>query len=162
MIHALMPAIHDRQTGGSIYNRQVLEYLARSTPVQLHLDAPDADLSQWSGGVWLVDSLCLERGAALLASCPSATGVLLAHYLAILDPRRRHSGRVSAEAAHLKRYRGIVTTSRFAECALLAAGYEGTVATIPPGLAPPYRAPVRTNAGGRSGCHRNNCQRCAR
>jgi glycosyltransferase involved in cell wall biosynthesis len=143
VIHALMPAIHDRQTGGSIYNRQVLEYLARSTPVQLHLDAPDADCSHWPSGVWLIDSLCLERGATLLAGSPGATGVLLAHYLAILDPRRRESGRATTESAQLKRYRGIVTTSRFAECALVAAGYEGTIAAISPGLAPQYRAPVQ-------------------
>ena len=62
MFHALMPAIHDRQTGGSIYNRQMLDYLSKSTPIELYLDAPGANCNRWPGGVWLVDSLCLERG----------------------------------------------------------------------------------------------------
>ena len=89
MFHALMPAIHDRQTGGSIYNRQMLDHLAKSTPIELYLDAPGADCSRWPGGLWLADSLCLERGARHVAHCPGASGVLFAHYLEILDPRRR-------------------------------------------------------------------------
>jgi glycosyltransferase involved in cell wall biosynthesis len=130
VLHALMPAIHDRQTGGSIYNRRVLEYLAKRMPVQLHLETPGA-----ADGLWLVDSLCLERWAG-------GTGVLIAHYLEIIDPRRRNSARAAAESAMLQRYRAVVTTSRFAERALRAAGYTGQVAAIPPGLAPEYRAPA--------------------
>ena len=137
-----MPAIHDRQTGGSIYNRHVLDYLAKSTPIELHLDTPGADCSRWPGGLWLVDSLCLERGAGHLAHCPGASGVLVAHYLEILDPRHRESARATAEATLLKRYRAVVTTSRFAQGALIAAGYEGAAIAIPPGLAPEYRNPV--------------------
>ncbi len=143
MFHALMPAIHDRQTGGSIYNRQVLDYLAKSTPIELYLDAPGADCNRWPGGLWLVDSLCLERGATHIAHCPRASGVLIAHYLEILDPRRKDSARATAEVTLLKRYRAVVTTSRFAQCALIAAGYEGAVVSIPPGLAPEYRSPVQ-------------------
>ena len=151
MFHALMPAIHDRQTGGNIYNRQVLDYLAKSTPIELYLDAPGADCSRWPGGLWLVDSLCLERGARHIADCPGASGVLIAHYLEILDPRHRDSARATAEATLLKRYRAVVTTSRFAEGALIAAGYEGAVVAIPPGLAPEYRNPVpRPRAAGKA------------
>src|SRR5260370_15857590 len=138
-----MPAIHDRQTGGSIYNRQVLDYLAKSTPIELYLDASGADCNRWPGGLWLVDSLCLERGATHIAHCPRASGVLIAHYLEILDPRRKDSARATAEVTLLKRYRAVVTTSRFAQCALIAAGYEGAVVSIPPGLAPEYRSPVQ-------------------
>src|SRR5260370_1578467 len=138
-----MPAIHDRQTGGSIYNRQVLDYLAKSTPIELYLDAPGSDCQRGAGGLWLVDSLCLERGATHIAHCPRASGVLIAHCLEILDPRRNDSARATAEVTLLKRYRAVVTTSRFAQCALIAAGYEGAVVSIPPGLAPEYRSPVQ-------------------
>jgi glycosyltransferase involved in cell wall biosynthesis len=131
VLHALMPAIHERQTGGSIYNRRVLEYLAKWMPVQLHLETPGP-----ADGLWLVDSLCLGRWAG-------GTSVLIAHYLEIIDPRRRNSARAAAESAMLQRYQAVVTTSRFAEGGVRAAGYSGHVAAIPPGLAPEYRAPVR-------------------
>ncbi|MBZ5622540.1 MAG: glycosyltransferase family 4 protein [Acidobacteriia bacterium] len=143
VFYALMPAIHDRQTGGSIYNRQMLDHLAKSTPIELYLDGPGTDYSRWPGGLWLVDSLCLERGATHLAHCPGASGVLIAHYLEILDPRRQDSARAAAEAALLNRYRAVVTTSRFAQRALMAAGFEGAVVAIPPELAPEYRSPVQ-------------------
>jgi glycosyltransferase involved in cell wall biosynthesis len=149
MLHALMPAIHHRQTGGSIYNRQVLDYLTKSTPVELHLDTPGADCLRWPGGLWLVDSLCLERGATHIAQCPGASGVLIAHYLQMLDPRRQDSAGAGAEAALLKRYRAVVTTSPFAQRALIAAGYAGAVVAIPPGLAPGYRSPVQRPCGAR-------------
>jgi glycosyltransferase involved in cell wall biosynthesis len=125
-----MPAIHDRQTGGSIYNRRVLEYLAKWMPVRLHLETPGA-----ADGLWLVDSLCLERWAG-------GTGVLIAHYLEIIDPRQCNSARAAAESTLVRRYRAVVTTSHFAARALGAAGYTGQVAAIPPGLAPDYRTPA--------------------
>ena len=90
MIHALMPSIHDRLTGGSIYNRRILSHLAKSRQVELHLDSAGR-LQLWPGGLWLVDSLCLETGAAHLAKRADASGVLIAHYLEIFDPRRRCS-----------------------------------------------------------------------
>ena len=48
-VRALMPLIHNRLTGGSVYNNQVLTHLGKSATVELYLDLPDADRSHWPG-----------------------------------------------------------------------------------------------------------------
>ena len=141
-VRALMPLIHDRLTGGSVYNNQVLTYLGKSATVELYLDLPDADRSQWPGGLWLVDSLCLETGASHLRRCPDAVGVLIAHYLHLLDPRYSHSERAEREFVALRHYRAVVTTSHFAQRALADRGFPGDVEVISPGLEATYRRPV--------------------
>ena len=142
MIHALMPSIHDRLTGGSIYNRRILTYLAKSRQVELHIDSAE-DHGRWQGGLWLVDSLCLETGASHLANRADASGILIAHYLETIDPQRRGSARAGRESAALQRYSAVVTTSGFAQRALMAVGFQGPVEAIVPGLAADYRQPVR-------------------
>jgi glycosyltransferase involved in cell wall biosynthesis len=134
-----MPAIHDRLTGGSIYNRRILEFLARSTEVELHLSST-VKHSELPGGLWLVDSLCIEEGAEHLAKRADASGVLIAHYLDILDSDRRHSAR--AESALLSHFRGVVTSSRFAQNALQKTKFQGAVEAIPPGLDAAYHQPT--------------------
>jgi glycosyltransferase involved in cell wall biosynthesis len=141
IVNALMPLIHDRPTGGSVYNRQVLGHLAESMQVELHLDSPAVDRSRWAGGLWLVDSLCLDSGAAHIEQCPDAVAVLIAHYLHVLDPRRQFSRRAAAELEMMKRYRAVVATSRFVDSALPTAGFRGEVEVIPPGLEANYRKP---------------------
>lgn len=142
MIHALMPSIHDRLTGGSIYNRRILTYLAKSRRVELHMDSAE-DHGRWPGGLWLVDSLCLETGASHLANRAGASGILIAHYLETIDPQRRRSARAGKESAMLQRYSAVVTTSGFAQRALMAGGFHGPVEAIVPGLTADYRQPVR-------------------
>ena len=96
-------------------------------------------------GLWLVDiSLCLEAGASHLVNRADASGVLIAHYLETIDPQRRCSGaRRRGIGRMLQRYSAVVTTSGFAQRALLAAGFPGPVEAIEPGLAAEYRQPVR-------------------
>jgi glycosyltransferase involved in cell wall biosynthesis len=142
MIHALMPSIHDRLTGGSIYNRWILAYLAKSRQVELHIDSAE-DHARWPGGLWLVDSLCLETGASHFANRTDASGILIAHYLESIDPQRRCSARAAVESAMLRRYSAVVTTSGFARHALITGGFQGAVEVIVPGLATDYRQPVR-------------------
>ena len=142
MIHALMPSIHHRLTGGSIYNRRILEWLARSDEVKLHVNATGDD-SELPRGLWLVDSLCIEEGAASLAGRADASGVLIAHYLEVLDSDRCHSARAAEESSMLHQYSGVVTSSRFARNALRDAGFQGLVEAIPPGLDEAYRQPTR-------------------
>src|SRR5580692_3207709 len=127
-----MPLIHDRPTGGSVYNRQVLGHLAASMQVELHLDSPAVDRSRWAGGLWLVDSLCLDSGAAHIEQCPDAVAVLIAHYLHVLDPRRQFSRRAAAELEMMKRYRAVVATSRFVDSALPTAGFPGGITSTSP------------------------------
>ena len=141
MIHSLMPSIHDRLTGGSIYNRRILAYLAKWTHVELHMDSAE-DHGRWPGGLWLVDSLCLETGASHLANRADVSGILIAHYLETIDPQRRRSPRAGRESAMLQRYSAVVTTSGFAQRALMASGFQGPVEAIVPGLAEDYRQTV--------------------
>ena len=143
IVNALMPLIHDRQTGGSVYNRHVLGHLAESMKIELHLDSPAADRSRWAGGLWLVDSLCLASGAAHLKHCTDAVAVLIAHYLHILDPRYQSSAQAAAELEMVRNYRAVVATSGYAGGALATAGFRGEVEVIPPGLEADYRKPVR-------------------
>jgi hypothetical protein len=56
VFHALMPAIHDRQTGGSIYNRRMLDYLAKSTPTELYVMRPARIAAGGPADYGLVDS----------------------------------------------------------------------------------------------------------
>jgi len=141
VIHALMPSIHHRLTGGSIYNRRILDWLAQSGEVELHVNAlPERD--ELPGGLWLVDSLCIAAGAPALAKRVDTTGVLIAHYLEILDSDRSHSARAAEESSMLRHYSGVVTSSHFARNALRDAGFKGTVEAILPGLDEAYRQPT--------------------
>jgi glycosyltransferase involved in cell wall biosynthesis len=120
----------------------VLAHLRKSATVELYLDLPDADRSQWPGGLWLVDSLCLEAGAAHLNRCPGATGVLIAHYLHLLDQHHHRCERAEKEFVALQHYRTVVTTSRFSQRVLADRGFSGDVEVISPGLEATYRKPV--------------------
>jgi glycosyltransferase involved in cell wall biosynthesis len=137
-----MPSIHHRLTGGSIYNRRILKWLARSGEVKLHMNAT-ADQSELPGGLWLIDSLCLAAGAARLAKRADVAAILIAHYLEVLDSDRSHSARAREEASMLNHYAGVVTSSRFARNALRDAGFQGVIEAIPPGLDEAYRQPAR-------------------
>jgi hypothetical protein len=124
----------------------MLSYLAKSAQVEIHFeDARDRDY--WRACPWLVDSLCLEAGAAHLVKSPGALGVLIAHYLECLDPCRCNSARTAAELNLLQPYSAAVTTSRFTQSALVAARFRGPVEVISPGLASAYRKRVRRRAG---------------
>jgi glycosyltransferase involved in cell wall biosynthesis len=138
MIHALMPSIHDRLTGGSIYNRRILACLAKSSQVELYIDSAEG-YERFPGGLWLVDSLCLETGASHLANCADASGILITHYLEAIDPQRRNSARAGNERTMLRHFCAAVTTSRFARRALMAGGFQGPVKAILPGLSEDYR-----------------------
>src|ERR1051325_3775543 len=116
-----MPPIHNRLTGGSLYNHRVLSEIAKSSTVNLQMDQPEVDRSRWGPGIWLVDSLCLESGAAHLRQCPQAIGVLIAHYLKVVDPRHANSLEAMAELAALENYRAVITTSDFCWKALIDA-----------------------------------------
>ncbi|HEY6346004.1 MAG TPA: glycosyltransferase family 4 protein [Bryobacteraceae bacterium] len=141
MLNVLIPPVHDRLTGGTLYNRQILARLT-GTAITLYQDDRSADRAAWPAGLWLVDSLCLHSGAAHLARQPEAAGILIAHHLNLLDPRHRDSGRAVREREALGHYRAVISTSRYAESEFAAHGFGGEVAMIPPGLDPLYREPV--------------------
>lgn len=145
-LSALMPSIHHRQTGGSVFNRRILELLAQSIDVDLHV--AESSRADPETGVWIVDSLCLQAGAALLNRCPDAKGILIAHYLKVLDPRYWLSTEARTELDALRAYCAVITTSNYSGEALRNRGYTGRIEVIQPGLDVAYRrAPVKRPAG---------------
>ncbi len=145
----LVPDIHDLQTGGNIFNRRIVEEARRALSIEtrswdpvstprLQLDAPDAE-------VLVVDSLLIRYPEALRTlrdRHPTATFVLLAHYLHCIDPRERDSERATSERSVLNLFDGVVTTSRFAERALAQEGISRPdIRVVPPGLDASFRPP---------------------
>ena len=148
-VSALMPAIHNRLTGGSLFNRKILDCIGKTVGVDLYLDGEAVELQRESG-IWLADSLCLQAGATHLLRCPQATGIVIAHYLKLLDPRHRHSQQSDAEFEALRAYRAVITTSQFAQKALVESGFRGRVEVVRPGLEASYRRPVTQRPSGSS------------
>ena len=146
----LVPDIHDRPTGGNIYNRRVIAGLRRRGPVDVVPWAPeDADvpgLDRPDEGVIVVDSLLLRHEDPLRTlrwAHPAATIVLLAHYLHCIDPNEWDTPAADTERAVLPLVDGAVTTSRSARRAMAEVGLpEHRIAVVPPGVDDAYRAPV--------------------
>lgn len=145
----LTPDIHDRPTGGNIYNRRIITELRRRISLEvvqwpLGANAPPA-VTPEAGRHWVVDSLLLSQETArrlLRTSAPQTTLVLLAHYLHCIDPGEEHSPKANTERAVLDVFDGIVTPSQYAKEALLALGVpRGRVRVVPPGLDAPFRTP---------------------
>ena len=137
-----MPPIHGRLTGGSLYNNRVLAYIEKHATVETYIDSTLDDALRWPGGIWLADSLCLDSCSRLLRQRGDSAGVLIAHYLKLLDPRHARSPQAHTELAALRAVNAVITTSEFSRRALLAAGYAGEVHAIPPGLDESYRSPL--------------------
>jgi glycosyltransferase involved in cell wall biosynthesis len=147
-IAVLVPGIHDRPTGGNVYNRRVAEALRAHATVDLVPwpdDAPPPSLALPRGAVVLVDSLLaprLDGLDALQREHPTASFVLLSHYLHCIDPTAHAPAAAATERAGLPRFNGVVTTSPFAKRALTKEGVpEDHIGVAPPGLDDMYRAP---------------------
>lgn len=145
----LVPDIHDRPTGGNVYNRRIIEALRRWGTVEAvpwAEDSPPPTLELPSGATIVIDSLLaarLDGLDALRATHPSATMVLLAHYLRCMDPETQDMAAADVERAALRRVDGVVTTSRFAKRTLRDEGVpDYRIAVARPGLDAAYRAPL--------------------
>jgi len=146
-VTVLVPAIHDRPTGGNIYNRRTITELRRYGTVEVAEWGPQTDPPALSpNGPIVVDSLLLshEEGLrALRATHPDAPLVLLAHYLHCIDPNEQDSPTAARERAVLPVFDAVVTTSRYAQRAVVNEGVpHDQIAVVPPGLDAAYRAPV--------------------
>lgn len=146
-IAVLVPGIHDRPTGGNVYNRRVAAALSDRASVEV-IPWPEAaarpPLALPPDTVVVVDSLLVDRLDAFDAlRPPTASLVLLAHYLHCLDPTANDTPDADAERAALSHYDGVVTTSAFAKRALADAGVPADrIGVAPPGLDATYRAPT--------------------
>ena len=156
-IVVLVPDLHDRPTGGTVYNRRIIEHLETRGPVEVvrGTPSPDAGPAGASGPdtTIVVDSLLVQHADALRAlreAHPEASLILLAHYLRCLDPREQSSADADAERALLPLFDGAVTTSGYARRALVDEGMaKASVAVVPPGLDAAYReaVPPRDDSG---------------
>ena len=140
-----VPGIHDRPTGGNVYNRRVVAALPDHASVEMipwPSEAPCPSRPFPNGTVVVVDSLLADRLDVLRAAHPTAVFVLLAHYLHCIDPTAHDTTAAATERAVLPHVDGIVTTSAFAKQALGDTGVPpDRIGVAPPGLDATYRAP---------------------
>jgi glycosyltransferase involved in cell wall biosynthesis len=142
----LVPAIHERRTGGNTYNRRVASHLesraaVRTVPWRPQEGLPDLDDA--TGAAVMVDSLHLRRPDAVRAlreAHPEAALVLLSHYLHCVDPSAQESDAAAGERAVLPLFDGAITPSRYVRQGLVDEGMPAThVVAAPPGLDDRFR-----------------------
>ncbi|MFB6272295.1 MAG: glycosyltransferase, partial [Salinibacter sp.] len=147
----LVPDIHDLQTGGNVFNRRMAEALRPETPVRVvswnPTEAPGADIS--GADVIVADSLLAQHPDALLVvreANPTASLVLLVHYLHCVDPHASDSEAAADERATLATVDAAIAPSRFVRQALLDEDLPADrISVVRPGLDGRYRGalPVR-------------------
>lgn len=151
-LHFLVPSIHNRPTGGNIYNRRIITELQARGRAELVPWSPEPPFPSPVAGsapsAIIVDSLLVRHENAIRRlgqSHPSVPLILLAHYLHCIDPHRSGTARAAAERSILPVFDGAVTTSRYTKNALSSEGIAASdIRVVPPGLDEPFRAEVRT------------------
>jgi len=142
----LVPTIHDRPTGGNIYNRRIITEFPDEAATVIEWSGRASSPSLPDDPVLLVDSLLLCHDASLRSlrdAHPCASFILLAHYLHCIDPNEQSTDAAERERALLPLFDGAVTTSPFARQALLKEDLpEAQVHAVPPGLDETYRRPI--------------------
>lgn len=146
----LVPDIHDRPTGGNIYNRRIAEALAERASVEVvpwaPEEAPPPPVEGGPDAPIVVDSLLVRHADALCAlreAHPGASLLLLAHYLHCIDPDERASAAAETERDLLPLFDGAITTSPFARQAVIDEGMGAArVGAVPPGLDGAYRETI--------------------
>ena len=166
----LVPTIHDLQTGGNVFNRRIIEGLrpdhreevvSRMRPeaaVRVVSWAPEEtaaiDLDLSGADVIVVDSLLAQHPDALRSVAkkhPSATLILLVHYLHCIDPRAPDTAVVADERATLRVVDAAITTSRFVQRAVVDQGLpDERVQVVRPGLDEQYRGALPVRLGRRA------------
>lgn len=149
----LVPDIHDLQTGGNVYNRRMVEELGPEASVRVVSEASGmdgrSDLGLSGPDAILLDSLLARRPDAVEAvrnASPTATVILLVHYLHCIDPNQSDPETVAAERRLLRAIDGAITTSRFARRAVVEEGVPADrVKVVPPGLDERYRGSPPTS-----------------
>jgi len=152
-----LPAIHDRPTGGNVFNRRLIEGLRRHTDTTVEAvpwpDGAPPTLPLPPSAVVVIDSLLATRPDgldALRTAHPDTPLVLLAHYLHCVDPHEQDAPAADTERAVLRRIDGAVAPSAYAKRALSSQGLPAArVEVVRPGLDDAYRAPVAERSAGR-------------
>jgi len=153
----LVPDIHDLQTGGNVYNRQMIEGLPPASEVRVCAWTPSetsaAALGLSEGDVIVVDSLLAERRGALRAlrtEYPAATLVVLVHYLDCVDPYTEDPDVAAEGRAMLSVADAAIATSQYVRRALIDKGLAAEqVMVVRPGLHARYRGALPLRLGRR-------------
>lgn len=124
-------------SGGNLYNRFLLEALARKGIAPQALNVPEAclRLDRGSAGIYLVDSVLHARVPDLAARTAAGQKLLMVvHLLPSLDPTQPPQA-AATEQERLKGIAGFVVTSDFAKSAV-ARRHDGRrpVFVVPPAL----------------------------
>ena len=151
----LVPDIHDLQTGGNVFNRQMIKGLRPETPVRVVSWAPDeipaTDLDLSGADVIVADSLLAQHPEALRTvqeEHPAASLVLLVHYLRCIDPQATNAATAADERATLGVVDAAITTSRFVRRALVDEGLSAKrIKVVRPGLDARYRGALPARLG---------------
>ena len=151
----LVPAIHDLQTGGNVYNRRIVEQLRPKKPVQVVAwspdEAPASDLALSGADVLIVDSLLAQHPEALRTvkeAAPAAMMVLVVHYLRCVDPSVTNGDTGANERVTLTVVDGAIATSRFVKRSLEEEGVPPErEAVVQPGLDERYRGALPLRMG---------------
>jgi len=145
-----LPAIHHWQTGGNLYNRQVISYLAQFQQVEAIIYSPESELpgedEKHADQIAVIDTLLLNN-SRFVHFLRKLTGqiplVLLVHYLNLLDPEN-HSSEVRRELQLLSLFDGFIVTSRYsAECLMERGVPPEKIGVVLPGLDAAFRQPVQ-------------------
>lgn len=141
LIQALLPEIHQRPTGGNLFNRHLLAFLETRATVERRVIADGEPVPPGPApAATLVDSLVLASSTDLWRATPGPR-VLVAHYLHLFEPARRDGPQAHRERRLLPLLDGAVTTSEYCREVLLREGLpEDRVIAVIPGLDPDYAA----------------------
>lgn len=149
-----VPFIHHLPTGGNIYNRRIIKYLAQRTDVKVEFwkDNPGTvlvdgkQMGRRTASVGIIDSLLIgdsDRILWLKRRRGLSKLVLVAHYLYLLDPNRVGSSIAEREKRVLDLFDGFVSTSEFCKEALCSVGVSShKIRVVKPGLDSGYKSPV--------------------
>ena len=147
----ILPDIHERPTGGNVYNRRLIQALQTRIPVDTLVIEGDAqDLHEERGSIEsyrnvVVDSLLIDRIVPVGRN--DVSWHVLTHYLPFFDPNRTDA-EVNLDV--LARFDGFITTSRYSAACLERIGLKKKqIHVVYPGLDASYRTklPAQVHAG---------------
>jgi glycosyltransferase involved in cell wall biosynthesis len=133
-----LPAGSAMVSGGNLYNARLIAALASRTPVRAEsIEIARACVERGLAGIYLFDSLDLDRLAIFPAPAQGQYFGLLVHHLPSLEPDlENREVAVRAEEALLRRFDVLVVTSPFTAEYLRARGHSpARIVTVVP--APP-------------------------
>jgi glycosyltransferase involved in cell wall biosynthesis len=132
----LLPAGSERVSGGNLYNLGFLAALERLTVVERSSsDTLESRLTERAPGIYLLDTLDLDRAPSLARRTREQHFGLVVHHLPSLEPGSDAVARqLEFERQAFSGFDFFVATSEFTRALLIARGIDGDrVLAVPPG-----------------------------